>query len=149
MAARDGGLSTLRGGMIAANVAVMSTHPPTSRHIPEADLHRLRAALSRKRDELIAARDTSEAQRRGITDPESEEGDIAEQMIQQEAALRLGGFDADLLRDVERALKKLDDGDYGVSEDSGAPIPLERLEALPWARRTAQEEERHQARPPR
>ena len=59
-------------------------------------------------------------------------------------ALRVGGFDTALLGEVERALKKLDDGSYGVSEDSGAPIPVERLDALPWARRTAEEEERRQ-----
>lgn len=71
---------------------------------------------------------------------------MAEQTIEQEAALRVGGFDAELLDEVEHALKKLDDGSYGISEDSGAPIPLERLDALPWARRTAQEEDRRESR---
>ncbi|HEY0478113.1 MAG TPA: hypothetical protein VGD37_11380 [Kofleriaceae bacterium] len=109
-------------------------------HLSEADLHRLRTALSRKRDELIAARSEAAAPQRGIHDPETEQGDVAENLIEQEAALRLGAFDATLLADVERALKKLDDGGYGTSEDSGAPIPLDRLEVMPWARRTADEE---------
>ncbi len=39
-----------------------------------------------------------------------------------------------LLVEVERALAKLDEGKYGVSEQTGAPIPYERLAALPWAR---------------
>jgi DnaK suppressor protein len=112
--------------------------------LSEADLHRLRARLAKKRDELLAARRDSAEEQRGISDRQTEEGDIAEGMIEQEAALRVAGFDAELLRDVERALKKLEDGSYGFSEDSGAPIPLERLEVLPWARRTAEEEERHQ-----
>ena len=111
-------------------------------HLSDADLHRLRAALSKKRDELIAAQRATTAEQRGIHDRETEQGDVAESLIEQEASLRLGAFDATLLADVERALKKLDDGGYGVSEDSGAPIPLERLEAVPWARRTAQEEQR-------
>jgi DnaK suppressor protein len=111
-------------------------------HLSEADLHRLRTALSRKRDELIAARSEAAAPQRGIHDAETEQGDVAENLIEQEAALRLGAFDAALLADVERALKKLDDGGYGTSEDSGAPIPLERLEVMPWARRTADEEQR-------
>jgi DnaK suppressor protein len=39
-----------------------------------------------------------------------------------------------LLADVERALEKLDAGTYGLSEKTGAPIPYERLAAVPWAR---------------
>jgi DnaK suppressor protein len=37
------------------------------------------------------------------------------------------------LRDVERALGKLDAGTYGTCERCGNPIAAERLEALPWA----------------
>jgi len=115
-------------------------------HLSDADLHRLRAVLSKKRDELIAAQRALAADQRGIHDAEPEQGDLAEDQIEQAAALRLGAFDASLLAEVERALKKLDDGDYGTSEDSGDPIPLPRLEAIPWARRTAAEEQLRQPR---
>lgn len=37
------------------------------------------------------------------------------------------------LRDVERALAKLDEGSYGVCDRCGGRIALERLEAIPWA----------------
>ncbi len=37
------------------------------------------------------------------------------------------------LRDVERALDKIDRGTYGVCERCGRQISIERLEALPWA----------------
>ena len=37
------------------------------------------------------------------------------------------------LADVERALRKIDEGTYGVCERCGNPIAIERLEALPWA----------------
>ena len=37
------------------------------------------------------------------------------------------------LRDVERALAKMDAGTYGTCERCGNPISRERLEALPWA----------------
>ena len=37
------------------------------------------------------------------------------------------------LRWVGRALKKMDLGTYGTCERCGNPIPVERLEALPWA----------------
>ena len=37
------------------------------------------------------------------------------------------------LRDVDRALTKMDAGTYGTCERCGKPIGPERLEALPWA----------------
>ena len=43
---------------------------------------------------------------------------------------------------VERAEARLADGTYGLSIDSGEPIPDGRLEALPTAERTVEEEER-------
>jgi DnaK suppressor protein len=43
---------------------------------------------------------------------------------------------------LDRAEARLADGTYGLSIDSGKPIPDERLEALPTAERTAEEEAR-------
>ena len=37
------------------------------------------------------------------------------------------------LRDVERALDKLDEETYGTCDMCGRPIGPERLEAIPWA----------------
>ena len=37
------------------------------------------------------------------------------------------------LREVERALERIDDGSYGTCERCGKPIGQERLEAIPWA----------------
>ncbi len=53
------------------------------------------------------------------------------------------GLSDDLREDLaalERAEARLAAGTYGVSIESGAPIPDERLEALPTAERTAEEE---------
>jgi DnaK suppressor protein len=50
------------------------------------------------------------------------------------------------LRAIERAEQRLQDGKYGLSVDSGEPIPDGRLEAVPWAERTAAEQARHDAR---
>ncbi len=41
---------------------------------------------------------------------------------------------------VERAERRLAAGTYGLSIESGKPIPEERLEVLPTAERTAEEE---------
>jgi DnaK suppressor protein len=46
------------------------------------------------------------------------------------------------LEAIKRAEARLDDGTYGLSTESGEPIPDERLEAIPWAERTAEEQRR-------
>jgi DnaK suppressor protein len=43
---------------------------------------------------------------------------------------------------LERAEARLADGTYGLSVESSQPIPDSRLEALPTAERTVEEEER-------
>ncbi|HUA46518.1 MAG TPA: hypothetical protein VMA77_14905 [Solirubrobacteraceae bacterium] len=43
---------------------------------------------------------------------------------------------------VERAEARLEAGTYGLSVESGEPIPDGRLEALPTAERTVEEEDR-------
>ena len=48
----------------------------------------------------------------------------------------------DQLAAVERAEQRLMDGTYGLSVESGEPIPDERLEAVPTAELTADEERR-------
>jgi RNA polymerase-binding transcription factor len=57
---------------------------------------------------------------------------------------------ADRLREelaaIERAERRVDDGTYGISVDSGQPILDERLELVPWAERTAAEQERFDRR---
>ena len=45
------------------------------------------------------------------------------------------------LNDVERAEARLAAGSYGISIQSGAPIPDERLEASPTAELTVEEQE--------
>jgi DnaK suppressor protein len=49
----------------------------------------------------------------------------------------------DALAAVARAEQRLEAGTFGLSVESGAPIPDERLEALPTAERTVEEEARY------
>ena len=49
------------------------------------------------------------------------------------------------LASIERAERRLADGTYGLSVESGQPIADERLEAVPWAERTVDEQSRFEA----
>jgi DnaK suppressor protein len=47
---------------------------------------------------------------------------------------------------IERAEQRLEEGTYGRSVESGEPIPDERLERMPWAERTVEEQARYDRR---
>lgn len=47
-----------------------------------------------------------------------------------------------LLRQIERALEKIEEGTYGICDISGEEIPLKRLEAVPYATMTVKAQEK-------
>ena len=47
---------------------------------------------------------------------------------------------------VERAEQRLPEGKFGLSVESGDPIPDDRLERMPWAERTVEEQARYDRR---
>ena len=51
-----------------------------------------------------------------------------------------------LLADVQTALKRLDEGTYGICIVCGETIPEKRLEAIPWALRCIKDEEQLEQR---
>ena len=53
----------------------------------------------------------------------------------RETALRLASGESDMLRAVEEALQRIEDGTYGVCTDCDKPIPIKRLEVFPAAQR--------------
>ena len=46
-----------------------------------------------------------------------------------------------ILRQIERALEKIDENTYGVCDISGEDIPIARLEAVPYATMTVKAQE--------
>ena len=69
-------------------------------------------------------------------------GNLAADLYQDELDEGLADDLREELASVERAEARLAAGTYGLSIESGEPIPDERLEALPAAERTAAEEAR-------
>src|SRR5918911_4957864 len=67
-------------------------------------------------------------------------GNLASELYQDELDQGLAEDLRDELAAVERAEARLAAGTYGISIESGKPIPDERLEAIPTAERTADEE---------
>lgn len=52
----------------------------------------------------------------------------------REFALNVAGSVQDALFEIDEALRRIQDGRYGICEVSGKPIEKERLKALPYAR---------------
>ena len=103
----------------------------------------------RARELLARERARIEGELRGIAadaDGEGEgSGDDAAELY--EAELDAGQAE-DLraeLAAVERAEERLAEGKFGLSVESGEPIPDARLEAVPTAERTITEQERYDA----
>ena len=69
-------------------------------------------------------------------------GNLATDLYQDELDQGLAQGLRQELAAVERAEARLTAGTYGLSIESGEPIPDERLEAIPTAERTAEEEAR-------
>lgn len=107
-----------------------------------AFLEQQRKRLTALRDELLRADAANTASERAPKADEAREiEDDAQQMAQGEVDEVLDVVEARRLRAIDRALAKIDEGTYGMSDVSGDPIPRERLEAMPEAVLTIQEEE--------
>jgi RNA polymerase-binding protein DksA len=59
--------------------------------------------------------------------------DTATETYDRELDYTLEENSGHVLAEIDAALKRIDDGTYGVCTNKGEQIPVERLEALPWA----------------
>lgn len=99
--------------------------------------------VRRFQERLTAERDVIEsrilANRRGVQETVLEEdgvgdsGDDAYNLYERELDVDENALDRRELEQVKRALERIEQGTYGISEVSGKPIPIERLEAVPYA----------------
>jgi RNA polymerase-binding protein DksA len=60
--------------------------------------------------------------------------DMGTDNYEQEFTLGLVEKDRNLLREINAALAKIQNGTFGICEGTGKPISKPRLEAQPWAR---------------
>lgn len=57
-------------------------------------------------------------------------------------SLQLTDKEIKILRQIDRALEKIEDGTYGICDLSGEEIPYRRLEAIPYASMTVAAQEK-------
>ena len=111
-----------------------------SRQLASGTIDRLRNKLQEESDRLARLLDEHEQEREEARlaetaaerspDPMTAEG--GSMAFEYEKELSVDQNTADLLDKVEHALDRLERGEYGSCEVCGKPIPVARLEALPY-----------------
>ena len=109
------------------------------------DDDRARELLANERDRIERAIAGLRREDVGELADQDEAADQASDLYANELDESLAEQFREALAAVERAETRLAAGTYGLSVESGQPIPDERLEALPTAERTAAEQERYDA----
>jgi DnaK suppressor protein len=112
-------------------------------YLKKKDLELFRELLLTKRAELVG--DVSTLQKQALSENRQEAaGDLSSMPIhmadlgtdnyEKEFTLGLIESQRTLLREIDEALGRIDDGTYGVCEATGRPIGKTRLKAQPWVR---------------
>jgi DnaK suppressor protein len=106
------------------------------------DPERARELLARERARIERALVDLAPSTGDQTDP-FDAADTAPVMLEAEIDEGLIERLRDELEAIERAERRLVDGSFGISVESGEPIPDGRLEVIPWAERTVEEQARY------
>ena len=104
-------------------------------------LEHFRSKLQSWKDELI--REAREASNALQLDPneQADEIDRANAIEARNLILRAQERQANLVRKIDAALARIEDGTYGYCEVTGEPIDVRRLEARPIATRSIEAQE--------
>jgi DnaK suppressor protein len=127
--------SAARSGGAAAKKATAAKRQPRS----AAETDRIREALTARRDELREEYDQhlaeiAELQRDRLTDAAGDDqADTGSKTFEREQEISLAHSILERTTQVERALERLEEGNYGWCERCGNAIPVERLAAFPSA----------------
>jgi len=124
------------------------------RHLNQNELRALQRKLLEKRWQLLADLDMleEEAVGNGSGSPADYDGlapDDDELYTVSEGLDTAADLSANvlaLLRDVEAALERIEDGTYGRCLATGKPISKARLQAVPWAKYCKEHAEREEKR---
>ena len=98
----------------------------------KSELERVRGGL--QEDERFRAEEEED-----FTQHDS--GDMSQSLFTREVDATVERQVERRLENVERALQKIEEGTYGLSDESGEPILRGRLDAVPEATRTVEEQQ--------
>ncbi len=106
----------------------------SARGYDDVDVNEAKQVLEQRRTELVERRNRIERHTRHRDEPLPP--DFAEQAVELENGETLVALDREVnaeLREIERALRRIQDGSYGECTTCGEAIQNGRLQALPYA----------------
>jgi DnaK suppressor protein len=113
--------------------------------LKKSDIARFKARLEEMKAKMTQlVREVSE----DVKSPETSKGysqhqaDEGTDDFDRTISLELSNKEFKILRQIERALEKIDDNTYGVCDITGKEIPLPRLEAVPYATMTVEAQDK-------
>jgi DnaK suppressor protein len=116
-----------------------TTKAPATRSRSAAETEKIRVALTERRDGLQQEYDESlteitELQRERLADSAGDDdADTGTKTFEREQEITLANNLLERITQVERAIDRLGEGNYGYCERCGNAIPVERLAAFPSA----------------
>lgn len=105
--------------------------------LDEKRLEKLKTLLFKLKEELVhdivALSETNSGEGHDVSGHVLHMADVATDMYDKEFALGLSSRDRELLQKIDNALKRIEEGTYGLCLETGKPISCARLEAIPYA----------------
>jgi DnaK suppressor protein len=95
---------------------------------------RYKQLLLAKQQEVLAARGSTILPARAAEDARRDVIDKATAETEVSVQVRLRKTESHLLRAIEDALARIEQGTFGVCQVCGNPVPQARLDAVPWTR---------------
>lgn len=105
-----------------------------------AKLLGMRQELIRESRQVIDQLVKEEGKYLGVSD----DGDLADMAFREGMQAANLNRDRSRLRQIEEALRKIDEGTYGICEDCGDRIKIGRLQAMPFALRCVECQESYE-----
>ncbi len=107
-------------------------HPDAK--LTKKQVHLLFEKLLTERDRVMQGLGEHLSDAISNVDPLSDEMDVAQRHTEQAYLMRFADKERKLLVQIQNAIEKFEEGEYGVCEGTGEPIAYKRLELRPWTR---------------
>jgi DnaK suppressor protein len=104
----------------------------------------LKQQLLDEREELVSRRSNQLQAQTSLRSEVEDDGDAASRANNEDTLVTLAESEHDRVAEIDHALEKFETGAYGLDEETGEPIGYGRLSIVPWARYSAQTQERHE-----
>ena len=130
------------GKSLMAKETVLKLQAHTDAELSPDQLEILAAHMTKKRCELTERVEHLEQEM--VVKDDCSHADAADAASAQESRLRASGMveqHRQAIKEIDAAFRRLENGNYGISEATGEPIDYKRLMLVPWARVGADEKE--------